>query len=60
VCSSDLYHLFLGLKKQMKGRHFSFDTKVIAAAEIWLDEQLSDFFLFEWLANVTTTGYEVY
>ena len=39
------YNLFPGLKKQLKGRHFSSDADVIAAAENWLDEQLSDFFL---------------
>jgi len=39
------YHLFPGLKKQLKGRHFSSDAEVIAAAETWLDGQLSDFFL---------------
>ena len=39
------YHLFPGLKKQMKGRHFSSDPEVIAAAETWLDGQHSDFFL---------------
>ena len=38
------YHLFPGLKKQFKGRHFSSDTEVIAAAETWLDGQPSDFF----------------
>jgi len=27
------YHLFPGLKKQLKGRHFSYDAEVIAAAE---------------------------
>jgi histone-lysine N-methyltransferase SETMAR len=27
------YHLFPGLKKQLKGRHFSSDTEVIAAVE---------------------------
>jgi len=37
------YHLFLGLKKK-KGRHFSSDAEVIAAAETWLDGQLSEFF----------------
>jgi hypothetical protein len=31
------YHLFPGLKRQFKGRHFSSDTEVIAAAETWLD-----------------------
>jgi len=40
------YHLFPGLKKQLKGRHFSSDVEVIAAAETWLDGQTSDF--FEW------------
>jgi hypothetical protein len=39
------YHLFPGLKKQLKGRHFSPDAEVIAAAETWLDGQPSDFFL---------------
>ena len=54
-CSLDLapsdYHLFLGLKKQLKGRHFSSNTEVIAATETWLDGQPSEFF-FEWLANL--------
>jgi len=31
------YHLFPALKKQLKGRHFSSDAEVIAAAETWLD-----------------------
>ena len=31
------YHLFPGLKKQLKGRHFSSDVEVIAATETWLD-----------------------
>ena len=48
-CSPDLapsdYHLFPGLKKQLKGRHFSSDSEVIAAAETWLDGQPSEFFL---------------
>jgi len=40
------YHLFPGLKKQLKGRHFSSDMEVIAAAaETWLDGQCSEFFL---------------
>ena len=38
------YHLFLGLKKQLKGRHFSSDAEVIAAAETWLDGQHSEFY----------------
>ena len=39
------YHLFPGLTKQLKGRHFSSDMEVIAAAETWLDGQPSEFFL---------------
>jgi hypothetical protein len=39
------YHLFPGLKKQLKVYHFSSDVKVIAAAETWLDGQPSEFFL---------------
>jgi len=38
------YHLFPGLKKQLKGHHFSSDTEVTAATETWLDGQLSEFF----------------
>jgi len=38
------YHLFPGLEKQLKGRHFSSDTEVIAASETWLDGQPSEFF----------------
>ena len=48
------YQLFPGLKKQLKGRHFSSDAEVIAAAETWLDGKLSEFF-FEWLAQVRAT-----
>jgi len=39
------YHLFPGLKKQLKGRHFLSDAEVTAAAETWLDNQPSEFFL---------------
>ena len=39
------YHLFTGLKKQLKGYYFSSDVEVIAAAETWLDRQPSEFFL---------------
>jgi len=39
------YHLFSGLKKQLKGRHFSSDAEAIADAETWFDGQLSEFFL---------------
>ena len=39
------YQLFAGLKKQLKSRHFSSDAEVIAAAETWLDGQVSEFFL---------------
>jgi histone-lysine N-methyltransferase SETMAR len=38
------YHLFPGLKKQLKSRHFLSDAVVIAAAEILLDGQPSEFF----------------
>jgi len=44
------YHLFAGLKKQLKGRHFSSNTEVIAAAETLLDGQTSEFF-FSGLQN---------
>jgi len=47
-CSPDLtpsdYHLFPGLKKQFKGRHFSYDDEAIASAESWLDGQYTEFF----------------
>jgi len=36
------YHLFPGLKKRLKGRHFSSHAEVIAAAELYV--QLSEFF----------------
>jgi len=32
------------MKKQLKGRHFSSDAEVIAAAETWLDGQPSELF----------------
>ena len=32
-------------KKQLKVRNFSSDAEAIAAAETWLDGQISDFFL---------------
>jgi histone-lysine N-methyltransferase SETMAR len=38
------YHLFLGLKKQLKGRHFPPEAEVISASETWLDGQHSEFF----------------
>ena len=45
------YHLFSGLKKQLKGRHFSSDVEVIADVEIWLDEQTSELFLSDLLES---------
>jgi len=51
-----VYHLFSGLKKQLKGRHFSSDAEVIAAAETWSDGHLLIFFFFWWLAKVRATG----
>jgi len=38
------YHLFPGLKEQLKGRHFSSDAEVFSAAETWLEGQYSNFF----------------
>jgi len=38
------YHLFPGLKKQLKVRHFSSEAEVIAAPETLLDGQASEFF----------------
>jgi len=49
------YHPFPGLKKRLKGHHFSSDAEVIAAAETWLEGQISEFF-FQWFAKVTATG----
>jgi histone-lysine N-methyltransferase SETMAR len=39
------YHLFPGLKKQLKGSHFLSDAEVSAAMETWLHGQLSEFSL---------------
>jgi len=39
------YHLFPGLKKQLKGFYFSSDAEVVAALGTWLDGQRSEFFL---------------
>ena len=39
------YHLFPGMTKQLKDRHFSSDAEVNAAADTWLDGQFSEFFL---------------
>jgi len=38
------YYLFPGLKKQLKGRHFSSDAEVVAAEETWLDRKTYEFF----------------
>jgi len=43
LASSD-YHLFPGLKKQLKVCHFSSAVEVIPDAETWLNGQLSEFF----------------
>jgi hypothetical protein len=48
------YHLFPGLKYQLKVRHFSFYAEVIAAADTWLDGQHKEFF-YECLAKVRAT-----
>jgi hypothetical protein len=39
------YHLFPGLKKQLKGCHFSSDMEVIVATKTWLYRQPSEFCL---------------
>ena len=39
-------------KKQLKGRHFSSDAEVIAAAETWLDVQTYDFFFLSGLQKL--------
>jgi len=49
------YHLFPGLKKQLKGRHCSSDAEANAVVETWLDGQPSDF-SFKWLAKVRAMG----
>jgi len=46
------YHLFPGLKKHLKGRHFLSDVEVIAAAETWLDGQLCEFFFLSGLQKI--------
>jgi hypothetical protein len=38
------YHLFSGLKEQLKVRNFSSDAEIIATAETLLDKQYSEFF----------------
>ena len=40
------------MKKELKGRHFSSDAEVIAAAETWLDGQPSDFFFLSGLQKL--------
>jgi hypothetical protein len=43
------YHLFPGLKEQLKGRHFSSDPELTAASETWLDKlQHSSYCLKLW------------
>jgi len=39
------YHLFPGLRKKIESSPFSSHAEVIAAAETWLDGQLSEFVL---------------
>ena len=38
--------------KQLKVRHFSSDAEVIAAAETWLDGQMSEFFFLSGLQKL--------
>jgi len=51
------YHMFSGLKKQLKGRHF-FSTRrsLLPWRSGWTDNLL---IFFEWLAKVRTRGYEI-
>jgi len=46
------YHLFPGLKTQLKGHHFLSDAEVTAAAETWLDGQPSEFFFLSGLQKL--------
>ena len=41
--ASSAYHLFPGMKKQLKGRHYLFDAELVVAAETWLNGQNSEF-----------------
>ena len=42
--ASSAYYLVPGLKKRLKGRHFSSEAEVIAAAETCFNGQHSEFF----------------
>ena len=44
VADKSLARSDLTKKKQLKGRHFSSNVEVIAAAETWLDGQPYEFF----------------
>jgi len=46
------YHLFPGLIKQLKDRHFSSDAEVIVVAESWLEGQTPHFFFFSGLQKL--------
>jgi histone-lysine N-methyltransferase SETMAR len=46
------YHLFPGLKKQLKCHHFSSDEEVFAAAETWWDGLPSEFFFLSGLQKL--------
>jgi len=48
------YHLFPGLKKQLKGCLYLSNVEVTAAAETWFDDKLLN--IFEQLAEVRATG----
>jgi len=50
--ASSYYRMFPGLKKQLKGRHFSSDAEIIAAVETWLDGQPSEFFFLSGLQKL--------
>ena len=46
------YHLLPGLKKQLKGCHFSSDSEVIAAVQTWLDGKFSEVFFLSGLQKL--------
>ena len=48
------YHLLPGLKKQLKGLHFSFDAEVIVPLRPGCTDNILIF--FEWLVKVRATG----
>jgi histone-lysine N-methyltransferase SETMAR len=46
------YHLFPGLKKQLRSRHISSNMEVTAAVETWLNRQPAEFFFLSGLQKL--------